>query len=307
MIIFIKFFLEGESMKLLLIFTTFLSFNSLAQSSCQVDLKRVETGIIIKSFQGDRCKKAFKQCSRLKRDIPGTFCERNHNAGTSNIMNRVLEMDIIERMDKRAYKNCYVELNVSNWANQIYVDGDFRGNFHKNNELGRFKRALKNYVDNGSCRLKSISELELLFSPRIDLLEKYTNYEIQGCYVLPYVSGWAHQIYVNGKFGGNFNISNSTELSGLKSRLASYIDTGACQFKSQRTIRLMNSPELVRDFVNRDYKGCHVKLNVSGWANQIYVNGVFGGNFHKSTEVQKLRSRLADLVETGKCIYDPIY
>ncbi len=291
-------------MKNLILFLTFISFNSLAQRSCKVDLIQVDSGVVVKSFKRPRCKKAFKQCSKLQLEIPGTLCERSRNNNSSDIMTRIFEMDLIERMDKRAYENCHVELNVSGWANQIYVDGDFKGNFHKNSEVAKFKRALKNYIDKGICQLKSIPELELLFSP--DLINQYINHEIKGCYVIPKVSGWAHQIYIKGKFAGNFNISNENELSGLKSRLAAYIDNGSCEFKSYETIRLMNSPELLYDFANHNFKGCHVELNVSGWANQIYINGSFSGNYHKSTEVQKFRSRLADLVESGRCIYDPI-
>jgi hypothetical protein len=126
------------------------------------------------------------------------------------------------------------------------------------------------------------------------------------CHVLPNVSGWANQLFVNGIHAGNFDASKIEEQSKLRATIADKIQSGACLERSYDEIRLLQDPRLIQDFANFQYRNCHVKLNVSGWANQLFIRNQFKGNYDRNTEVQKLKSALVELVMNGTCSYDPI-
>lgn len=127
---------------------------------------------------------------------------------------------------------------------------------------------------------------------------------INGCTVKLNVSGWANQIYVDDQFAGNFQ--NGSEDLHLARTIDNYIYSGRCSYKSAYEINLIRSPYLVQDFVDHQYRNCYVKLNVSGWANQIYINGNFSGNYDSRTEEMKLRSALVNYIMNGTCQYAPI-
>jgi hypothetical protein len=122
---------------------------------------------------------------------------------------------------------------------------------------------------------------------------------INGCEVKLNVDGWANQLYVNGRFSGNFR--SGVEDYNLARAIDDQIYYRACNYKSSYEIQIMNDPYLIDDFANYRYQNCFVRLNVDGWANQIYVNNVFSGNFNNRSEDRKLRSALASYVANGTC------
>jgi hypothetical protein len=126
------------------------------------------------------------------------------------------------------------------------------------------------------------------------------------CHILPNVDGWAHQLYINGKFNGNYNISHHNEEMKLRSALAANVIAGNCRLRTRQEQRMINDPRLILDFANGQYDRCYVKLNVEGWSNQLYINGKFSGNYHKVTEERKLRSRLVGEILNGTCRFDPL-
>lgn len=137
-----------------------------------------------------------------------------------------------------------------------------------------------------------------------DLLELAINYSLRGCHVVPRVSGWANQLYVGGVFSGNFEVGSQD--NELRRRIRDLQNRGQCLMKDAQSLRLLQDPYLIQDFANYQYRNCYVKLNVSGWANQLYIRGVFSGNFDKNSEVKKLQAALVDRIMDGTCQYDPM-
>lgn len=71
-----------------------------------------------------------------------------------------------------------------------------------------------------------------------------------------------------------------------------------------KKIRNYNSEYgIIERFAQGEFTNCYVKLKVSGWANQLYINGEFGGNFDvdSNKETMELVKRLYTLVENGTC------
>lgn len=92
----------------------------------------------------------------------------------------------------------------------------------------------------------------------------------------------------------------------LRSVLATHLMSGKCSSRSNYERQLLQNPRLIQDFANYQYRGCYVKLNVSGWANQLYVGNQFQRNFDKNSELQKLQKTLIDLVIHRSCVFDPM-
>lgn len=135
----------------------------------------------------------------------------------------------------------------------------------------------------------------------LSLINEAASGMIRGCEVRLRVDGWANQLYVNGQFSGNFR--TGVQDYQLADAIDSYLYRGVCRRLSAYESQLMNSPYLIQDFARGLSRNCYVRLNVAGWANQLYVNGVFSGNFDSRTDEMRLRMRIAELVMNGTCIY----
>ena len=214
-------------------------------------------------------------------------------------------MNDIERAINFVFRDCYVVPGVSGWANQLYVNGQFSGNFRMGTQDMELLRTIRDYQFQGKCVMKSGNALIMQFNPY--LVESAIDQTLsRNCYVVPGVSGWANQLYVNGQFSGNFN--QNTEQMKLKANLADLLENGTCLGRSPEEIRLLRDPNLINDMASFQYRGCYVKLGVSGWANQLYVNNQFSGNFDQRSEAEqhKLQATIVDLILRGSCVYDPI-
>jgi hypothetical protein len=110
----------------------------------------------------------------------------------------------------------------------------------------------------------------------------------------------------NGQFIGNFDKSLPYEQIKLKATLASMIHSGSCQELSYQERSLMQDPRLIQDFANFQYRGCHVKLNVSGIYHQVWVGNQFKANFDKQSQLPALKATLVDLITKGTCRFDPM-
>lgn len=121
---------------------------------------------------------------------------------------------------------CTVKLNVDGWANQLYVNGVFSGNFRNGTEDMKLARALTDYQYSGRCQYRSQYEINLINDPY--LIENFINFQYQNCYVKPNVDGWANQIYIGNRFSGNYH--NVTEVMKLRSDLVNYIISGTCVY-----------------------------------------------------------------------------
>lgn len=138
---------------------------------------------------------------------------------------------------------------------------------------------------------------------RMSVIDQAANFIFEGCYVLKDVSGWANQLFVRNVFSGNFDTNHGDY--ELSRRLEDLIYNRTCVYKSQQEINLMFSPNLIFDFANGNrYRNCYVKTRVpgnGGYYNQIYVNGVFRGNYLEYQDDKLLRSELARIVMNGTC------
>lgn len=217
----------------------------------------------------------------------------------------VARMDLLSQAIHFALQGCHVLPKVSGWANQLYIRDVFSGNFQVGTDDMHLMRTIRDYQLQGYCLLKPVYTLQLQFERNI-IQEAISHRLSRNCHVLPKVSGWANQLYVNGNFSGNFDINIPSDQFKLAGVLANHVANGTCMTRSLEELRLLEDRYLIQDFANFQYRGCHVKLNVSGWANQLYIRNVFSGNFDKNTEVVKLQAKLIDYIMNGSCIYDPI-
>jgi hypothetical protein len=221
------------------------------------------------------------------------------------IPDEVLRMNELEQAINFTLQNCHVLARVDGWANQLYVNGQFSGNYQAGAQDIELRRVIRDHQMRGNCMLKPGRELQIMFSP--NLIQDAIDYTLaRNCHVLPRVDGWANQLYINGVFKGNYNASTPTDQAKLKAALANGIVTGQCQERSYEEKRLLQDPYLIQAFANFQYRGCHVRLNVDGWANQVYVANQFKGNYNRTTEVKKLQSALVALVVNGTCRFDPM-
>jgi glutaredoxin-related protein len=310
--------------------------NAFAQQDCEGHLID-NSGRVVEVFRNDICRENLKACGLAARKT-GYRCERvSLNSPVppqypqqppqypqqppqypqqppqypnppqypgSRLPIEVERMSDFDRAINFVLQDCYVIPNVSGWANQLYVRGQFSGNFDNSQEM-QLRRAIRDLQSSGQCLMKDADTLSLQFDP--NLINDAVDYSLsRNCYVLPNVSGWANQLYVDGQFVGNFDARNENEQMKLRSSLASYLVSGKCVGRSNQERQLLHNPHLIQDFANYQYRGCYVKLGVSGWANQLYVNGQFNGNFDQNSEVQKLQKTLVDLVMNRTCVYDPM-
>lgn len=303
-----------------------LSLPAFSQT-CYVDMvDRYQRVVRTYTGQGDQntCIEGMKECRkaiRLEPHLGGVDCIRasqpnpypNPNPNPNPYPNpqpgpipyEVTRMTELEQAVNYALKECHVVPNVSGWANQLFVRGQFVGNFQTHSQDMELRRTIRDYQSRGQCLLKSGYTLNIQFKPT--LIQEAIDYQLaRNCHVLPRVSGWAHQLVVDGQFSGNFDVNSQSEQMKLKATLADMMTSGRCQARSYEEIRLLQDPYLIQDFANFQYRGCHVKLNVSGWANQLYVGNTFRGNFDRNSEVKKLQNALVDLVIKGTCRFDPM-
>jgi glutaredoxin-related protein len=295
------------------------SFNLFAQDHCEGHLFD-HNNRIVEVFRNDICRENLKACRFAARQT-GYRCERvvisqpqwppqqppQHPPQfppQSQLPPEVERMTDLEMAINYVLNDCHVVPNVSGWANQLYVRGQFSGNYDTRQEM-ELRRAIRDLQSRGQCLIKEVRLLNIQFDP--SLINEAIDYSLsRNCHVLPRVSGWANQLYVDGQFAGNFDANNQSEQMKLRATLAQHLSSGKCIGRSFQERDLLRNPRLIQDFANFQYRGCHVKLNVSGWSNQLYVGNQFSGNFDKNTEVKKLQKTLVELIMNRTCLYDPM-
>jgi glutaredoxin-related protein len=243
-------------MKLLSMITLFgavLSMN--ASADCLVEL----SGANVNSFIENDCREAMKECSKFKRtsNYSHLQCEivddnyrphqggynGGHNGGGYNPPNNggngqynppgnTNSNDLIQDFISGYSDNCTVIPFVDGRYHQVYVRGQFKGNYDIRNqyELRDLRRVLSSYVARGQCRLSNTQtqhgQNNMSFSR---LLERYTTNFYYNCNVTKdYFSNY-HQLYINGQFKGNFVISSPSDRARLEYSLRSYDRNGTCR------------------------------------------------------------------------------
>lgn len=319
-------------MKSFISMALFLGASSAFANTCYVDMvdSYKRTIRTYTSYDAPNCMEAMRDCRkaiRLEPELGGSDCLRLDLTPTppnptptpnpypnpipgpvpgptpvpqpGNLPTEVYQMGPIEQAAAYTLNRCHVLMNVDGWANQLYVNGQFAGNFRSGSEDARLSAEIRRRQYDGLCTLKRASILQLQFSPTL-LQEAVQRTLSRNCYVKPKVDGWADQLYINGQFSGNFSSSYAEQMK-LRSTLAEGLDSGRCVRRSYDELRIFNDPYLIQDFIEHRYRNCYVLPNVSGWANQLYVNGQFAGNFHQHNEVTELRVVLAERVINGSC------
>lgn len=309
-----------------------LGITPVAFADCLVELSSRP----VQSFVGETCRDALRECNKAKVTSrqSGLSCStidsdyipprnggntgggpgrnpNDNNGGNqgANIYAIVNQMDYKEQAANRLFENLYVKEKVSGWADQLYINGNFAGNYNTNDhsaqmELKRKIRDLSQY----QYPLKQLQELRIILKTFPNRKQQIVAKHFENCSMKLNVSGWATQLYINGNFSGNYNESTKDGLISLKSKVAEIIANGTCRKKSKQEIDIMESSYLIEDMVNRQYRNCYVKPYVSGWAHQLYIRGSFSGNYNiKTSEGETdLRSLIAAKIMDGVCIYDPI-
>ena len=107
-------------------------------------------------------------------------CE-GHLIDNSGRVVEVERMSDLKRAINFVFEDCYVISNVSGWANQLYVHGQFSGNYDNHQEM-ELRRAIRDLQSSG--RWKDAETLTIQFSP--SLIDEAIDYSLsRNCYVLP--------------------------------------------------------------------------------------------------------------------------
>jgi len=316
-------------MKLFALLFFFASLSAYAQT-CYVDMMSAHRSVIRTYVGQGNCERELHECMRTIRHQPhlgGVSCTRqsarrpfpgpqprpqpgpnpypypqpNPYPG-ERFPEEVLRMNEIEQASSFVLQECHVLSRASGWSNQLYVRGHFVGNFEVGRQDFELRRTIRDYQYRGQCLMKDARTLSVQFRPSL-IQEALDQTLSRNCYIQSANSIW-YQLYVNKQFSGNFDQQSNSDLMKLKSELASKIISGACQERSYEERQLLQSPYLIEEFARFQYRNCHVRMSVSGWSHQLYVNGVFSGNFDQNTEIQKLKSTLVEFIMNGTCIRD---
>ena len=129
-----------------------------------------------------------------------------------------------------------------------------------------------------------------------------------GMHVNLNVSGWANQLYLGSQHAGNYDKNSSYEQQQLRNRINRYANNGTYPLRPVRELRLifkMDRGDVIRDMMEGEFRNCHVKYRVSGWANQLYIGSTFAGNYDadSSSKQRELKNRIIKLVLNGTCEY----
>lgn len=329
-------------MKLFVLLFFFASLSSFAQT-CYVDMMSSQRSVLRTYIGQGNCERELHECMRIIRQQPhlgGVSCMRQsggrpfppHPGPNPNpypnpypqpnpnpypnpypgpnpypypgerLPDEVLRMNEIEQASNFVLQDCHVISRVSGWANQLYVKGQFVGNFEVGRQDFELRRSIRDYQYRGQCLMKDVATLSVQFRPTL-IQEALDQTLSRNCYIQSVNSVW-YQLYVNNQFSGNFDQQSSSDQMKLKSEIAAKIMNGTCQERSYEERQLFQSPYLIEDFSRFQYRNCYIRMSVSGWAHQLYVNGSFKGNFDQSTQIQKLKSTLVELIMNGTCIRD---
>jgi glutaredoxin-related protein len=228
----------------LLLSAFLLSVSASSFASCLVELSGTSTNPFIENS----CRDALRECNRYKRssNIQYGSCsivDRNYRGGGSygggnqgggsygggtnypQTNNRIIQ-DFING----ASRNCTVTPYVNGEFHQVYVSGQFRGNYdiRFNSQLKELKRVLNNYVRNGSCQLNRVGGVRTQYDPAQEALQDLMNGQYVNCYIKANVNGQYDQVYVNGQFRGNYDTSISSERFKLKEVALNLQRSGVC-------------------------------------------------------------------------------
>jgi hypothetical protein len=201
------------------------------------------SGTNANSFIENSCRDALRECNKYKRtnNIPYGRCEvidRDYGNGyppgggngdnTGNVYSRIQAMDITQQVSLDLYQNLSLRTNVQGTYSQLYVYGQFKGNYDERDyyQMEQLRSKLRRLTNGYQHPLKPLSELRRLLniSNNGNLIQDFTNGIYRNCYVNPYVDGRYHQVYVNGQFKGTYDNSYGSgrrDLEDTRRRLLS--------------------------------------------------------------------------------------
>ncbi len=135
-----------------------------------------------------------------------------------------------------------------------------------------------------------------------DIIEHFISGFSTNCSVVPYVDGRYHQVYVNGRFKGNYEISSYGQQAELRRVLTSYVRNGQCNY-SQYGQSGPSSSSLLSRYTSNFYYNCQVVTERIYGYYQLYINNQFKGNFDPSSpaEMARLNYSLRSYDQNGTC------
>jgi hypothetical protein len=226
----------------LLISAILLSMSASSFADCLVELSGTNTNPFIENS----CREALRECNKYKRtnNIQYGKCETidsNYGRSTGNgyppgnggdIYSRIQSMNIVDQVSLELYQGLSIKRNVQGTYSQLYVYGQFKGNYNENDfyQMEQLRSKLRRMTNGYKHPLKSNRELRRLLnlSNNRTLIQDFTDGFYRNCYVTPYVDGRYHQVYVNGRFKGNFDISFGNGRRDLEDSLRRLVSRGTC-------------------------------------------------------------------------------
>lgn len=142
--------------------------------------------------------------------------------------------------------NCSVITESSNTYHQMYVNGEFKGNYQIGNQDGQLENMLYRYVNGGVCRMPTSNGGGYPPNPGNpypgnpypgnpypgnsgSLITQFMRGASVNCSVNLEDSNTYHQMYVNGEFKGNYVIGSQD--AQLENMLYRYINGGVCHMR----------------------------------------------------------------------------
>ena len=116
---------------------------------------------------------------------------------------------------------CSVKLNIQGY-NQVYVEGDFSGNYVIGRDDGVLENVLKDYQLNGKCR-------DTAYRGGYARIDSAVADQYAGCSVKKDIEGYL-QLYIDGSFSGNFPIG--LKEAELENTIGTLIARGECRPKT---------------------------------------------------------------------------
>ncbi len=178
---------------------------------------------------------------------------------------------------------CQVKLWVNGTYNQLYVRGAFAGNFTAD-QSASLANAIQTHLQTGRCAYIGNYPGTYNYTPREILDAEAGLYPYIS--VKPWVSGTYNQLYVAGTFTGNYDETQNAAL------------VAAIEFYDTR-----NFPQTVQDAQSGAINGCTVSYYVAGQYHQLFVRGIFRGNY-TTAQVNLLDQSIRSYLANGTCDYN---
>ena len=94
-----------------------------------------------------------------------------------------------------------------------------------------------------------------------------------------------------------YNVSNEYVDEATKRELLERIERG-----EKLAEDYANGEGYLYQYATNQYSNCHVEVKVAGWANQLYIDGAFRGNYNSESENVEIDMKLRELDESRVCL-----